>query len=275
MSLLETQTPGGRQARTSLAPCTSDLRPSRGKADYAAAHERGWGHGDRDSQPQASYDGWRKRRWRLTGLAFAILWLVTVVGVVLAGEKGSDLGTLEAAIADGSVSRVEFVGVPEHEDWRGRTTVTLRWEGTVLTRFAEVTVDNRRGRGGSWEEDRIVGDPAVHLRVIDPGLDVSYLELTRPAPMQWHDWRGPGWTATLGLAAWLGTFLLMGSAPEPWRATRWGWGWLMLFGGPLGSVAYVLIGGPLGLWRPADLTRRVTGGWGFLIAFLLGGLSAS
>ena len=224
--------------------------------------------------PQASYDEWRTRRWRLTGLAFAVLWLVTVLGVVLAGEKESDLGTLEAAIADGSVSRVEFVGVPEHEDWRGRTTLTLRWEGTVLTRFAEVTVDN--GRGRSWEGDRIVGDPAVHLRVIDPGLDVSYLELTSPAPMEWRGWRGPGWAATLGLAAWFGTFLLAGGGPEPWRATRWAWMWLTLLGGPIGCLAFLLLGGPLGLRRPADLNRRLTAGWAFLLSLvLLGGDNAT
>ena len=226
--------------------------------------------------PRTSYDEWRDRRWRLTGLAFAILWLVTAAAVGLAGEKRSDLLSLEAAISEGSVRQVEIVGLPDEAGWRGRTTVTLRWQGAVLSRYAEVEVDNRRTPGTSWEGDRIVGDPAEHLRALAPGvagrgegLGLTYSELT--SHQEWRGWRGPGWTITLGLAAWFGTFLLVGAGPEPWRATRWAWAWLTILGGPLGCLAFLLLGGPLGLWRPSDVRRRLTGGWAFLIALVVFG----
>lgn len=64
---------------------------------------------------------------------------------------------------------------------------------------------------------------------------------------------------------------MAGAGPAPWRATSWAWIWLILGGGPLGSIAYLLLGGPLGLWRPRDVNRRLTGGWAFLIALVLGG----
>lgn len=234
------------------------------------------------AQPQASYDEWRTRRWRLTGLAFAVLWLVTAVSVGIAGERRSDLGNLESAIASGSVTRVEIVGLGKDLDRRGRTTVTLKWHGTVLSRFAEVTVDNRLNPRGSGDGARIVGDPATyltsmapgHVRDDAPGFEVTYSDFT--GYQEWRGWRGPGWVATLGLVAWFGTFLLAGSGPEPWRATRWAWMWLTLLGGPIGCVAYLLLGGPLGLVRPADLKRRLTGGWAFLLAMvLLGGDNAT
>ena len=51
--------------------------------------------------------------------------------------------------------------------------------------------------------------------------------------------------------------------------------WLTLLGGPIGCLAFLLLGGPLGLWPPKDLTRRLTGGWAFLLAMvLLGGSNA-
>ena len=41
---------------------------------------------------------------------------------------------------------------------------------------------------------------------------------------------------------------------------------------PIGSLAFLLLGGPLGVLRPRDLNRRLTGGWAFLIALVfLGG----
>jgi len=233
--------------------------------------------------PQVSYDEWRVRRWRLTGLAFAVLWLVVAVSVGLAGEKRSDLWNLESAIASGSVTEVEIVGLSPDSLLQGEETVFLKWHGTVLSRFAEVTVDNNRvDPRGPGDGARIVGDPAAYLTSLAPGyvrnnapgFEVTYSELTSSS--EWRGWRGPGWAATLGLAAWFGTFLLAGSGPEPWRATRWAWMWLTLLGGPIGCLAYLLLGGPLGLLRPHPGHRRLTGGWALLLSLMFfGGSSAS
>lgn len=225
--------------------------------------------------PQTSYDEWRTRRWRLTALAFAVLWLVTSVLVVLLGEKRSDLAQLEAGLSDGSVARVEIVGLPDESVRRGRTQVTLRWQGAVLSRFAEVAVD-RRNRNRSEQGDHIVGDPTQYLRAIahPRELEVTYAE--GRSSQEWQGWRGPGALFAAALVAWFGTVLLAGAGPQPWRATQWAWIWLILFGGPLGSVAFLLLGGPLGVWRPRDVDRRLTGGWAFLIALIfLGGSSTA
>ena len=225
--------------------------------------------------PEASYDEWRTRRWRLTGLAFAILWLVTAVAVVLAGERRADLDTLLADVGEGSVTRVEVVGLPRDPGWRGRAQVTLEWRGRVLERFAEVVVDTRRRPGSSETGDRIVGDPATYLRSGAPQLTLDVTYSSRTGFQEWREWRAPAWVAVMGLTAWFGTVLLAGAGPQSWRATPWAWIWLILFGGPLGAVAYLLLGGPLGIWRPRDLQRRLTGGWAFLIAMVLfGGANA-
>jgi lipopolysaccharide export LptBFGC system permease protein LptF len=61
-----------------------------------------------------------------------------------------------------------------------------------------------------------------------------------------------------------------------WRLTRWAWGWFVLLAGPLGCAAYLLLGGPLGVARPRNPSRRVTGGWAFLLAmFFFGGSNAA
>ena len=221
---------------------------------------------------RTSYDGWRDRRWRLTVLTFVGLWVATGVALGLTGEKRSDLDTLETSIQNGSVSRVEIVGAPR-DSWRGRTTITLRWRGGWLDRFAEAQVVGRRGPGMFDDRSRIVGDPATYLRSLDQDVAIGYVD--DGVRDEWWGWRGPSWVGWLGVATWFGTVLLAGNGPEPWRATKWAWTWLTLWGGPLGCLGFFLLGGPLGLWRPKDLGRRLTGGWAFLIAVVFLGGSSS
>jgi hypothetical protein len=219
---------------------------------------------------QAPYDEWRTRRWRLTSAAIGLVWLVAAVAVMLTGEKQSDLNALTGAIASGSVTGVEIVGLPADPDQRGVTRVTVKWRGAALSRYAEVTVDTRRrATDASGVGDRITGDPATYLRGFDPGVRISYSDST--GFQEWRGFRGPDWLAGLALVAWLGTFLLVIGGPEPWRATRWAWGWFVLMAGPLGSLGYLLLGGPLSLVRPKDVRQRLTGGWAFLIALVFFG----
>ena len=145
------------------------------------------------AQPQASYDEWRTRRWRLTGGLVVLLWVAFTVMWFVLGEP-----------------------------------------------------DLRTARG-----------PASSFG------DLWGREL-------------PGWVAWWGIVAWASTWLLVIGGPQPWRATRWAWVWLVSIGAPVGMLGYLLLGGPLGFWRPADLNRRLTGGWAFLLAMvLLGGSSAT
>ncbi|GAB3261329.1 hypothetical protein GCM10027425_24690 [Alteromonas gracilis] len=67
-------------------------------------------------------------------------------------------------------------------------------------------------------------------------------------------------------------YLVVG--PTPWRADRWAWFWMTSVS-PLASVAFLLLSGPTpGIRPPADPSRRMNGWWGFLIAFLLPGITA-
>ncbi len=224
---------------------------------------------DVTTQPaRTAYDGWRERRWRLSAVFLAVAWLVVALAVVLAGEKRSDLDQLVASVREGDVTRVEVVGLPERPGWRGRTQVTLRWQGSVLTRSAEVPVDTRRG-----SEADVVGDPVEYLQAVayPRELDITYSDLRSGTYLEWRDWRGPGWTGLVGFLTWFATLVLLRHGPEPRRATRWAWGWLVLLGGPLGALAYLLLGGPLGVRRPTRARGRLTGGWAFLLALILFG----
>lgn len=220
------------------------------------------------AETQTSYDEWRTRRWRLVSSAIGLLWLITAVAAMLAGEKQSDIDALESALANGSVSSVEIVG---GADWSGRTQVTLRWRESLLSRYAEVPLEPQRDpavQGGP-----ISGNPTTYLRGVDPDVQISYSEPT--GFQEWRGWRAPGWVALMAFAAWLGTALLLIGGPEPWRATRWAWGWFVLMAGPLGSLGFLLLGGPLSLARPKDVRHRLTGGWAFLIALVFfGGANA-
>jgi hypothetical protein len=223
----------------------------------------------------ATYDEWRDRRWRLTSLVFALLWVATAAAVGLAGEQRSDLGSLQAGIADGSVSRVEVLGLPGDAQPSGRTTATLEWQDGWFGRFAEVTVDSRRSASDSFAAGQIVGDPATFLRANDPELEIGYRD-ERGSDQEWRGWRAPAWAMWLGVATWFGTVLLAGNGPEPWRATKWAWTWLTLIGGPLGCLGFFLLGGPLGRGRPRDGSRRLTGGLAFLLVLVLfGGSNAA
>ena len=98
-----------------------------------------------------------------------------------------------------------------------------------------------------------------------------------PAP----DQPAPGLVSTvwgLRVPAWLGALALVSAAvslfslvrgPEPWRATRWAWFWLM--SNPLGLSAYLLLAGPTpGIARPSPGGSRLRGGWAFLISSVIG-----
>jgi hypothetical protein len=84
-------------------------------------------------------------------------------------------------------------------------------------------------------------------------------------------WRLPNWLGLAAFALVLGGLASLVGGPQPWRATRWAWFWLVLT--PVGSIAFVLFSGPTPLLpTPRDPTRRLTGGWAFLLSIPLGAL---
>lgn len=72
-----------------------------------------------------------------------------------------------------------------------------------------------------------------------------------------------------GIGALVALFLLVGGR-APRLATRWAWFWL-LWSVPPAALVFV-VAEPVPLWRSGALpaTRRLTGGWAFLLALVLG-----
>ncbi|MBL0746231.1 hypothetical protein [Nocardioides baculatus] len=227
-----------------------------------------------------AYDEWRDGRWRLTGAVFALAWLIVLVTILAVGERRADLGSLHGVLADGSVSEVEVTGLPKGGLGRGYSTVRLEWEARFIHRYTEILVvsSDRLGRRVSNPDHLpvVVGDPVVTLQELRP--DVAIVR---------HDYRSGSWFEAAGwtlrgapgsalLVLWFAALFMVMGAPEPWRATRWAWFWLALASPLIGAIAYVLVGGPLGVGRPRHPGRRLTGGWAFLLAAVIfGGTSGA
>ncbi|MCY4728782.1 hypothetical protein NYO98_21050 [Nocardioides sp. STR2] len=223
---------------------------------------------------RAAYDEWSDLRWRLPGVGIAVLFLSAVVLALAAGEKGSDLGRLQEGVARGAVEQVEVEGLlPGGVSWMGEQPVTLHWTDGV-GRYTEVLVINGvdpHEDTGNAGRPYVLEDPAQMLKTLDPDVDVTYVG--RPGEV-WTlgGWRVPGAAGWIAVVAAAATVLLLIGGPQPWRATRWAWFWLVAASGPVGMLAYLLLGGPLGLLRPAARRPRLAGGWAFVLASLvLGG----
>jgi multisubunit Na+/H+ antiporter MnhB subunit len=68
-------------------------------------------------------------------------------------------------------------------------------------------------------------------------------------------------------------FLLLVAGPDPQRANRWAWFWLLSLGreAGVGVVLFLLLSGPLPGLRPADPERRRWDGWrGFVVSIVTG-----
>ena len=228
--------------------------------------------------PQTSYDEWLSRPWRLAGRFLVLLWLVAAIAVLAVGARSSDLGTLHGGLADGSVTAVEVTGLPRNGVSGGYATVRLGWETRFLNRYTEILVVSPTGNdlpGNPDDLPLVVGDPVAVLEEIQPDVEIVRQELRTGTSFEAAGWSLTGPASIFLGPLWLITLLLVMGGPQPWRATRWSWFWIVLAAPVVGMLAYVLLGGPLAARQPAHRTRRLTGGWAFLIAvFVLGGFGA-
>jgi len=78
----------------------------------------------------------------------------------------------------------------------------------------------------------------------------------------------PFWLLGFALVGAIGTLMVLVSGPQPWRATRWAWFWIIptVIGPPL---FLILAGATPPLRSPREQHRKLTGGWAFLVALLL------
>jgi hypothetical protein len=191
---------------------------------------------------------------------------------VVLGERRVDVSELRQAIGDGDVSEVRMSeGLPD--DARGYDTVTIRWHEhgiAYVTGVTQASSEREARKVRRPADEVVVGDVADWLRtngreVTVTGSTPSHHSGTRTTIVGFD---APGWLALVGIGAVCATLLLIG-AIEPWRATRWGWAWLVLLT-PVGVPLFLLFGGLTGLAPPRPSAHRLTGGWAFLLASAIG-----
>jgi hypothetical protein len=222
------------------------------------------------------------RHHRVIGWLLLVTTGVLLVCSILLGERPTDLASLRSEIAAGDVTEVRLSeGLPAGA--RGYDTVAIRWEEHGITHVTSVTQASsqrqahrleRSGQVRGWGQGSspvVVGDVADALTT--DGREVKVVGTTSPyyrgsVTTTAYGFDAPGWIVAVGLGL-LGVTLWLLRAREPWRATRWAWAWIIL-ASPIGLLAFVLLGGPLGLLRPRPDGYRLTGGWAFLLAGAVG-----
>ena len=223
---------------------------------------------ERAAKPTPPVGRWN--RWAAWSLL--LVTALMYVGAVAIGERETDVSELRRAIGDGDVSEVQM---SEPVSGIGYGTVTIRWREHGLRYATTVTQASnerlaRKVRRSNDDGVVVVGDVADALTTRGREVTVTgptstyYGETTATA----FGFRTPGWFALVGLVS-LGATLGLIGAIEPWRATRWGWAWLLLLT-PIGMPLFLLFGGLTGLLRPRPGAYRLTGGWAFLLASAVG-----
>ncbi|MFN8080000.1 MAG: hypothetical protein U0Q19_10575 [Kineosporiaceae bacterium] len=217
----------------------------------------------------------RASTWTRIRLGLAALWAVIMVAGIQFGERSASLADLESALTTGRVSTVRVTGGLLPGD-TGSTLIELRWRDHHVTWMAEVEqASSGDAEPSTWGhgDGRIVGDVTTYLAHRHPGVHV----VRQPgAPSQLGlsadlaGWRLRGWLALPLLIPTLATLYVLLAGPEPWRATRWAWFWIMsqpLAG--IGTWAFLLLSGPTpSISAPHRPLRRLRGGWAFVLANL-------
>ena len=209
----------------------------------------------------------RTRGWDRLRYALLVAWLVVGVGALVLGERPSSRGELDEGVRSGSVEQVRVVGgLPPGVV--GHALQQVHWRDGLVRRWYEVQqvspgTSPTRGLPSS------TGEVGAELAQAHPGLRVDRVA----GPYQGFTLGGravPGWVPLLAVVVSVLSLVAVALGPEPWRATRWAWFWLLST--PVGAAAFLLLSGPTpGVRHTRDPARRLTGGWGLLLAALLGG----
>ena len=204
-------------------------------------------------------------RWTLL-----VCWLIVVVATVVTGERAASWDEVRTRVATGDVDTVRVVGeLPARAT--GYSVVEVHWRHGLMRYTADVV--HVRGRSAKPRAATDGSMPVVHaspssrLRALQPNLRVMQDQQRSDGGrlLGWQVTGSLGWVAALLFLVGLGVLV---AGPQPWRATRWAWFWLLM--PPVGAIAFLLASGPTpGLPGPRDPHRRLTGGWAFLLSLAL------
>lgn len=183
----------------------------------------------------------------IRGAAWALLACCLLLGltILVAGEHEASMSELQSAIDSGDVTELSVEGT-----LRGGVA---HWQVGLLPRVTEL---ERRPR----------------LRLTS---EVEVIQTDGPRSWsQLGSWHLPSAAGLLGLFPGLGAFVLLVAGPPPWRASRWGWFWLLLAVPWLAIPGFLLFAGPSGLLPPRCPRRRISGGEGLMLGVVLAVASA-
>lgn len=203
-------------------------------------------------------------------------WLALVVATLLLAPRDATLAELRSGVRSGEITEIHVNGgLPSGADYSGYVQLTIRWRAGATTR--QVEVREARPLDDEARDTDLVVVPAGEvdrLRELQPGLEVVHVDGPDETGLTLEMLRRElhGWLAWCGLACGVGTLALLIGGPEPVRATRWAWFWLLGVWTPLGFLAYLVLGGPTGAVPSRPGSRRLTGGWAFLVTVLTMGL---
>ena len=213
----------------------------------------------------------RSRAWAWLRLTLAGLWLVAMIAGYVTHERPATLQDLYASVAAGEVVSVHLVGgLPPHAD-SGEATLEMHWRTRSVPQVATIKVVRARDGGQvvGTPSDAFTSDDVAHeVAARDPAVRIVQTDFRSGVHFDFFGWSVPTWVASLMLGVGVVSFYVLIAGPEPWRATRWAWFWLAGF--PFTLIVCLLLSGPTpALPAPRNPTRRLTGGWAFLLSLVL------
>lgn len=203
--------------------------------------------------------------------AMLALWIFVMAVAVTVGDRGSNFGELESALDTGDVNSVMVTpGLPSGAE--GSLMQTVYWRSGLLNHYADVRMVTPDGdNSASSGDDAVVRsgyDIAAQIADEHPAVLITR-SAERYSYGQIYGFQVPTWLIWFALAGAVGTLMVLVSGPEPWRATRWAWFWLITT--VIGPPLFLILAGPTPPLRsPRETHRRLTGGWALLIALLFG-----
>jgi hypothetical protein len=212
------------------------------------------------------------RRWDRWRHVLLLGWVVLVAAAAVLGERAGSWQDVQAGVASGEVHTVRIAdALPAGST--GYATVQVQWRTGPWRHQARVVQVQGAGAAsdGTATGDEVSavvhGEPGAQLAALHPGLHVQRID-SRLSDSALLGWWVPSWMGLAAFALFVGSLVLLVGGPEPWRATRWAWFWLLW--GPVGNLAFLLLAGPAPMLpQPRSRSRRLTGGWALLLAVVL------
>ena len=212
--------------------------------------------------------------WRRVRYGLLVACLVLLGSGLLLGSAPSSFADLRDGVLSSRVDEVHVSGgLPPGAT--GYASVSMTWRDGGRNRFAEVVqVSDPTAASPSDVGARqvVTADVGETLRTLDPGVRVV-AETMRDTGQELAGWRVPGWLPWAALVLWFAAVALLTNGAQPWWATRWAWFWALVSPAAAAAVAvplFLLVSGPPpGVPESTSSGRRLTGGWAFIVIFLV------